>query len=629
MNLRHAREKGDNMPPSIDPVAANGPCETVSADVAIIGAGPVGLMIANYLGLQGVRVVLVEKLEQIIDYPRAIGLDDEALRVFQSVGLADALLPHTTPDHWMRFVTHTGHCFASIEPRTDEFGWSRRNAFIQPLADRVLFEGLRRFPHVEVLFGHSLTSFTQDQSGITIEAEHAQGGRRTIRASYMVGADGGNSFVRRVLNVAFEGRTKPNQWIVVDVRNDPIGSPHVYMHCDPKRPYVSAALPHGIRRFEFMVMPGETEEELSNPENMAALIRKVVADPEKVDYIRKRVYTHNARLASTFRTDRVLLAGDAAHIMPVWQGQGYNSGIRDASNLGWKLAMVVKGLASDALLDTYTAERRAHARSMIHLSEVAGDIFAPTSRFGIKFRDAFVRTFNLLPAVKRYFVEMRFKPMPRYEAGVVLLAERQRKHGFLARALERSGHSAPGRLLGLMSQKRESLLGRLVHGRDPLCHSPVGRMFIQPRVRTVGGDVVRLDDVLGNRFAIIGWGSDPTFGLTASAREIWQRVGGCFVLAKPDTQLGFHDDVPDGVIAIGDVNGRMKEWFARVPESVVLLRPDRFVAGMCTPQQVSAHIGELARKLTLAPADRQAALVDASPQAAVEHEHGVALATGA
>ncbi|CAE6856132.1 bifunctional 3-(3-hydroxy-phenyl)propionate/3-hydroxycinnamic acid hydroxylase [Paraburkholderia domus] len=620
------------MPPSTDPVATQGPGETVSADVAIIGAGPVGLMIANYLGLQGVRVVLVEKLEQIIDYPRAIGLDDEALRVFQSVGLADALLPHTTPDHWMRFVTHTGHCFASIEPRTDEFGWSRRNAFIQPLADRVLFEGLHRFPHVEVLFGHSLTSFTQNHSGITIETEHAQGGHRTIRTSYMVGADGGNSFVRRLLNVPFEGRTKPNQWIVVDVRNDPIGSPHVYMHCDPKRPYVSAALPHGIRRFEFMVMPGETEEALSKPENMAALIRKVVADPEKVDYIRKRVYTHNARLASTFRMDRVLLAGDAAHIMPVWQGQGYNSGIRDASNLGWKLAMVVKGLASDALLDTYTTERRAHARSMIHLSEVAGDIFAPTSRFGIKFRDAFVRTFNLFPAVKRYFVEMRFKPMPRYEAGVVLLAERPRKHGFLARVLERSGHSAPGRLLGLMSQKRESLLGRLVYGRDPLCHSPVGRMFIQPRVRTVDGNVVRLDDVVGNRFAIVGWGSDPTFGLTSAAREIWQRLGGCFVLAKPDTQLGFHDDVPDGVIAIGDANGRMKEWFARVPESVVLLRPDRFVAGMCTPQQVSAYIGELACKLALEPADRQTeapAAASSARDTAVVQESGVAVATGA
>ncbi|MGF6413397.1 bifunctional 3-(3-hydroxy-phenyl)propionate/3-hydroxycinnamic acid hydroxylase [Paraburkholderia sp. MM5482-R1] len=592
------------MPQPLDPVAAQGHSGPVTTDVAIIGAGPVGLMIANYLGLQGVRVVLIEKLDGIIDYPRAIGLDDEALRVFQSVGLADALLPHTTPDHWMRFVTSNGHCFASIEPRTDEFGWSRRNAFIQPLADRVLYDGLQRFPHVEVLFGHAVDSFTQDGSGVTIKAEHAQSGRRTIRASYMVGADGGNSFVRRTLDVPFEGRTKPNQWIVVDVRNDPIGSPHVYMHCDPRRPYVSAALPHGIRRFEFMVMPGETEEELSKPENMAALIRKVVAEPEKVDYIRKRVYTHNARLASSFRVKRVLLAGDAAHIMPVWQGQGYNSGIRDASNLGWKLAMVVKGVAGDALLDSYTAERRSHARSMIHLSEVAGDVFAPTSRFGIKFRDAFVRTFNWFPALKRYFVEMRFKPMPRYESGVVLLARTPRKRGWLARVLERSGHSAPGRLLGLMSEKRESRLGRLVYGRDPHCHSPVGRMFIQPRVRMVSGEVVRLDDVLGNRFAIVGWGAEPTFGLSEQARAIWQRLGGCFVVAKPDTQLSFHDDVPEDVIAIGDVNTRLKDWFTRVPESVVLLRPDRFVAGMGSPQQVSQLVVELARQLNLDVAGR-------------------------
>ncbi|MEX3786266.1 bifunctional 3-(3-hydroxy-phenyl)propionate/3-hydroxycinnamic acid hydroxylase [Paraburkholderia sp. BR14374] len=616
------------MPQPLDPVAAQGHSGTVTTDVAIIGAGPVGLMIANYLGLQGVRVVLIEKLEKIIDYPRAIGLDDEALRVFQSVGLADALLPHTTPDHWMRFVTRNGHCFASIEPRTDEFGWSRRNAFIQPLADRVLYDGLQRFPHVEVLFGHTVNSFTQDGSGVTIEAEHAQSGRRTIRASYMVGADGGNSFVRRTLDVPFEGRTKPNQWIVVDVRNDPIGSPHVYMHCDPRRPYVSAALPHGIRRFEFMVMPGETEEELSKPENMAALIRKVVAEPDKVDYIRKRVYTHNARLASSFRVNRVLLAGDAAHIMPVWQGQGYNSGIRDASNLGWKLAMVVKGVAGDALLDTYTAERRSHARSMIHLSEVAGDIFAPTSRFGIKFRDAFVRTFNWFPAVKRYFVEMRFKPMPRYESGVVLLAHTPRKRGWLARVLERSGHSAPGRLLGLMSEKRESRLGRLVYGRDPHCHSPVGRMFIQPRVRTASGEIVRLDDVLGNRFAIVGWGAEPTFGLSEEARAIWQRLGGCFVVAKPDTQLSFHDDVPEDVIAIGDVNTRLKDWFTRVPESVVLLRPDRFVAGMGSPQQVSQLVVELARKLQLDAATR-ADVANAGNEAAFARDAVATLATAA
>jgi 3-(3-hydroxy-phenyl)propionate hydroxylase len=589
------------MSPALDIAAGHGHAHTntITTDVAIIGAGPVGLMIGNILGLQGVRVVIVEKLDQIIDYPRAIGLDDEALRVFQSVGLVDELLPHTTPNHWMRF-TLKGKCFASIEPGTDEFGWPRRNAFIQPLADGILYGGLRRFAHVQTLLGYSVASFAQDDGGVTIEVTDAAGEKKTIRAAWMVGADGGNSFVRRTLDVPFEGRTKPNQWIVIDVRNDPIGSPHVYLHCDAKRPYVSAALPHGIRRFEFMVMPGETEEELSKPENMAALMRNVVAEPDKVDYIRKRVYTHNARLASTFRMKRVLLAGDAAHIMPVWQGQGYNSGIRDASNLGWKLAMVVKGQARDALLDTYTMERRAHARSMIHLSEVAGDIFAPTSRIGMTVRDTFVRTFNILPSVKRYFVEMRFKPMPRYEEGVVLSRVRARRNDWLARVLARAGYSAPGRLLGLMSEKRESFIGRVVHGRDPSAATPVGRMFIQPPVRLEDGGIVRFDDAIGNRFAIVGWGADPTFGLTAEARRIWTSIGGCFVMAKPDPQLTFHDDVPADVIAIGDIDGRMKDWFARVPESVVLLRPDRFVAGMCSPQRVSAHVVQLADKLALA-----------------------------
>ncbi|MFX1673910.1 bifunctional 3-(3-hydroxy-phenyl)propionate/3-hydroxycinnamic acid hydroxylase [Paraburkholderia sp. A2WS-5] len=603
----------------------------IATDVAIIGAGPVGLTLANILGLQGVRVTLVEKLDQIIDYPRAIGLDDEALRVFQSIGLADALLPHTTPDHWMRFVTKDGHCFASIEPRTDEFGWSRRNAFIQPLADRVLYEGLDRFEHVEVLFGHSVDAFEQDAQGVTIDVSDANGERRTIRAAYMVGADGGNSFVRRALNVPFEGRTKPNQWIVVDVRNDPIGSPHVYMHCDHRRPYVSAALPHGIRRFEFMVMPGETEEALSKPENMAALIRKVVADPDKVDYIRKRVYTHNARLAATFRVDRVLLAGDAAHIMPVWQGQGYNSGIRDANNLGWKLAMVAKGQADGRLLDSYTVERRAHARSMIHLSEVAGDIFAPTTRFGARFRDAFVRSMNVFPAVKRYFVEMRFKPMPRYEAGVVLLPPPQKTGGWFASMLERSGNSAPGRLLGLMSEKRDSLIGRLAHGRDRLAASPVGRMFIQPRVRLADGRVVRLDDAIGNGFAVLAWGADPTFGLTPQARALCERLGVRFVFAKPDVQLEYADDVPPDVLALGDVQGRLKAWFSCLPESVVLLRPDRFVAGVCTPQQVSGALVELADKLGMTdaaePALREAGA--AAPQNRPVRGVAVAGAAGA
>lgn len=568
------------------------------ADVLIVGAGPVGLTIANTLGLYGVSVLVVEKLDHIIDYPRAIGIDDESLRTLQATGLADAVRAHITPDHAMRFVTATGRCFADIDPRTDEFGWSRRNAFIQPQIDELLHQGLSRFEHVRMLFGHEVTALEQDAQGVTLHLQGTQGPRR-VRGRWLVASDGGNSLVRRSLGVAFEGRTKANQWIVVDVRNDPLGTPHVYMHCDPERPYVSAALPHGVRRFEFMVMPGETEEELSRPENMARLMRKVVAEPDKVDCIRKRVYTHNARLAATFRVQRVLLAGDAAHIMPVWQGQGYNSGLRDAGNLAWKLAHVAKGLASEALLDTYGQERRAHARSMIHLSEVAGDIFAPASRLGARLRDGLTRVLNRFPAVSRYIVEMRFKPMPRYTRGAVLAAPQTPRRPWLAHRLERAGGSALGRLLGLIAEKEGSPLHRLVHGRQADEGTAVGRLFPQPRVLCEDGQMRLLDDVVGLNFAVLAWGTDPTHGMSAEARAFWERLGTRFITVKPEVQMAYRGDPRPGVACVGDLGNRLKTWFAQRPHSVVFLRPDRFVAALCTPQQVDATTRALAGVLAM------------------------------
>ena len=448
-------------------------------------------MIANYLGQCGVNVTLVEKLDSLIDYPRAIGLDDESLRTFQAVGLAENVLPHTTPWHAMRFMTPKGRCFADIQPKTDEFGWSRRNAFIQPLADRVLFEGLARFDTVKVLFSRELEGFEQSDSGVQLTLKGADGRRECLKAQYLIGCDGGNSLVRRSLNISFEGKTAPNQWIVVDIANDPLSTPHVYLCCDPVRPYVSAALPHGVRRFEFMVMPGETEAELSQPENLRKLLAKVLPDPDRIELIRSRVYTHNARLAGRFREGRVLLAGDAAHIMPVWQGQGYNSGMRDASNLAW---------------------------------------------------------------IKRYFVEMRFKPMPQYTRGALIVP----------------------------SEKG----------------SPVGKMFIQPQVLTDAGTTVLLDEVIGENFAIIGWGCDPTWGLSATQMTHWQALGTRFIQVLPDVQLKAPSDAHHEVVRVGDSSGRLREWFARGSSSIALLRPDRFLAGLATPQTLGSVCDELALALS-------------------------------
>lgn len=529
----------------------------LSTDIAIVGAGPVGLMIANYLGQCGVNVTLVEKLDSLIDYPRAIGLDDESLRTFQAVGLADNVLPHTTPWHAMRFMTPKGRCFADIQPKTDEFGWSRRNAFIQPLADRVLFEGLQRFDNVKVLFGRELQGFEQSDSGVQLTLKNAEGRSERLQAKYLIGCDGGNSLVRRSLDISFEGKTAPNQWIVVDIANDPLSTPHVYLCCDPVRPYVSAALPHGVRRFEFMVMPGETEAELSKPENMRKLLAKVLPDPDRIELIRSRVYTHNARLAGRFRQGRVLLAGDAAHIMPVWQGQGYNSGMRDASNLAWKLSRVIKGLASDRLLDSYELERRDHAKAMIDLSVLAGHVLAPPKRWQGTLRDGVSWLLNYVPPVKRYFVEMRFKPMPQYSRGALIVP----------------------------SEKG----------------SPVGKMFIQPKVLTDAGATVLLDEVIGENFAIIAWGCDPTWGLTAAQIAQWTTLGTRFIQVLPDVQLRAPSDAGNDVIRVGDSTGRLREWFARGSSSIALLRPDRFLAGLATPQTLGKACNELALALNAQP----------------------------
>ncbi|MEQ0273836.1 bifunctional 3-(3-hydroxy-phenyl)propionate/3-hydroxycinnamic acid hydroxylase [Klebsiella sp. CN_Kp100] len=530
-----------------------------SAQVAIAGAGPVGLTIANYLGQMGVSVVLIEKLESLIDYPRAIGIDDEALRAMQAVGLVDNVLPHTTPWHAMRFLTPKGRCFADIQPMTDEFGWSRRNAFIQPQVDAVLYDGLSRFPHVRCLFSREVEAFSQNSDGVTLNVKGSGGERETVRADWLVACDGGASFIRRTLNIPFEGKTAPNQWIVIDIANDPLATPHVYLCCDPVRPYVSAALPHGVRRFEFMVMPGETEAQLSEPHKMRQLLSKVLPDPDNVELIRQRVYTHNARIAERFRVDRVLLAGDAAHIMPVWQGQGYNSGMRDAFNLAWKLALVVNGKAGEALLDSYQQERRDHAKAMIDLSVTAGNVLAPPKRWHGAVRDGISWLLNYLPPVKRYFLEMRFKPMPQYRDGA-LLAEGEGKT------------------------------------------SPVGKMFIQPKVTLETGQVTLFDEVIGARFAIIAWGCNPRWGLNDEQIARWRAVGVQFIQVVPEVQIHCDQDNVPGVIRVGDTQNRLKNWFAQHDTAIAVVRPDRFVATVAIPQTLGKKLNALASKMQLASA---------------------------
>ena len=523
-------------------------------DIAIVGAGPVGLTIANYLGCLGVNALIVEQRDKLIDYPRGVGMDDECLRSFQAIGLGDAIAQHTTPGQKMRFLTMTGKTFALIDPQTREFGWPRRNSFIQPMVDEILFEGLQRFEGVSTLFNTELVSLAQDQDEVVLQLK-AGDHEGTIRTKWLVGCDGGRSIVRKSLDIEFDGITDSTRWVVIDILDDPIGKPGSYLHCVPSRPYVSIALPHGMRRLEFMVFGDETEEELCSPSGIQQLLARAMPEPERANILRSRVYTHNARLARHFRKGRVLLAGDAAHLMPVWQGQGYNSGIRDATNLAWKLAMVAKGMAGERLLESYEPERRKHAKAMIDLSVTAGRIFAPTNKVVAWLRDRVALALNAIPPVKRYFVQMRFKPMPRFTEGIILV-------------------DRPGIPQG----------------------NATGKLFIQPRVLTAEGQPCRMDNAIGLNFAIVSWGSDPQLHMTEDASTFWKGIGAKMVAVVPATQLAnFRGTVRTDTLVIGDADGALHEWFSgqEADGSVVILRPDRVVAAIVPPQGLERASAQL------------------------------------
>jgi 3-(3-hydroxy-phenyl)propionate hydroxylase len=539
-------------------------------DVLVVGAGPVGLTMANLLGGYGIRTVVAEEGPELIDYPRGVQIDDECLRTFQIAGLVEHVLPHTTPDHILRMVTDKGQVLAEVRAPAQDFGWPRRNAMIQPLVDRELLTGLSRFEHVDVQFSHSMVGFVQDADGVRATVELPDRTTRVIRARYLVGCDGGRSLTRRGMDVTFEGQTAPARWLVIDIRNDPLGTPSAYLGADPERPFVSIGLPHGIRRFEFMLNDDETDEHVADPEFVASLLTKHVPDPSNLDYIRKRVYSLHARIAGSFRRGRVLVAGDAAHLMPVWQGQGYNSGIRDATNLAWKLAAVLRGTASAALLDTYDAERRDHVSAMTKVSVAMGRILAPKSRTVGRLRDVAAAGLNMAPPAKRWLAEMRYKPQPRFHVGALV------------------GPTGPA-----------------------AARNPVGQMFPQPRVDTRDQKDLALDDVLGPWFAVLVWGNDPHAVLDKPALTILGKLGARLISVRPLTQLHYeppregslvegagHIEAGD-VLVIGDRTGRLKEWFDQHLVGVAFIRPDRYVAAACLAQDASRVTTSLAAVLSL------------------------------
>jgi 3-(3-hydroxy-phenyl)propionate hydroxylase len=518
-------------------------------DVLIIGAGPVGLMLANLLGQQGVNVLVVEKNDTLIDYPRAVGIDDEALRAMQTVGLVDEVLPHTIPDQKIYMINGDRQILSEVNPTTREFGWPRRNGFVQPMVDRVLLDGLKRFPNTSVRFCTEVVDLHEHEDGVVVTTECGE----KLRASYVVSAEGGASATRTRLNISFDGETRPSCGLVIDVANDPIGTPHAVFGGDPKRSYASIALPHGIRRWEFTLFENEDPALVESDEFIYELLAPHVPDPTKLEFIRRRVYRHHARVAGQFRLGSVFLAGDAAHVMPVVAGQGWNSGIRDAFNLAWKLAAVIKGVCGDALLETYELERLGHVKQMVAVSlSMAKEM---TDHDPVKAAERDRIAANRTPEEREAHRRQAFKPQPKFETGVVVQTPLP------------SFKTLPARDVPRMA----------------------GALFPQPRATNSEGVEMLLDDATGQGWRVLMWNNNPMAFLSAKHRAALEHLHARIVQVVPKAQLPWaRRHAPEGVTLVGDLGGEgsLQAWFDARPVGAVILRPDHVVAAECLAQEL-------------------------------------------
>ena len=360
----------------------------MDVDVLIVGLGPVGATLAALLGDLGVRTLVVEKEPAVYPMPRAAHFDHEAMRLFQQLGIAEAVSQHARPAPVYEFRAADGRLLMRFDaPATEaSSGWRASYMFHQPGLEHALRAKVAASPSVEVRIGSRFVELEQDAEAVRAVIE-GPGGIETVRARYLVGCDGGSSPVRTAVGGELFDYGFDEPWLVVDARVDEHArTPDVNLQiCDPARPTTCVLMGPGRHRWEFMLLPGETAEQVVTDAFIQPLIAQWDCGPVELE--RRAVYRFHGLVAKTWRSGRVLLAGDAAHQMPPFAGQGMCSGLRDAANLAWKLAAVLQG-ADAALLDTYQTEREPHVRSFIELAIGMGRTVCTLDRDAAAARDA-------------------------------------------------------------------------------------------------------------------------------------------------------------------------------------------------------------------------------------------------
>lgn len=497
--------------------------DTLHPDVLIIGCGPVGKLLALRLAKAGHRIVIAERFTASFALPRAVTHDSEAARIFQSVGLAPESIPEITEPFDGMYVWQNAGEDVLLEvdwSGIGESGWYNTYFFHQPALEDRLQEKLNGLHNVTILRGWEYRAHHDSGEQVTVTLTDPDGRDREVITEYLVGADGANSKVRADIGSKWHDHGYFFDWLVVDVTpNSDFQFPHIARQtCNTARPCTMVPGGPGRRRWEFMRLPDESIDDINRTDFAWSLLAEYGIDPSNANLERHSVYTFQAGWAQTWRSGRVLIAGDAAHLMPPFAGQGLCAGLRDAMNIAWKITAVLDGVAHPDILDTYGPERIAHVSSFIDFSMDLGKVICLTDPKAAAERD---RTM-----------------MAELEAG--------------------TAPPTPPR----------PRLGAGLH-----CGSHGGTLSIQARVETQADESELLDDVLGGAGALIARDADTLKRLSSADFRLLGRLG--VSVCVLDHNVG----ATANFVAVEDSVSTYALWLDKLGTNAVLVRPDFYLYG--------------------------------------------------
>jgi len=540
--------------------------EAHDTDVVIVGAGPVGTLLAILLGQKGKSVTLVERWTTHYDLPRAVTYDHEIARILATLGMDSendpAISYHDELYYWKN---KDGKNLQIVDWQSQSAsGWRVRYWFNQPMMERRFLEIAAKQPSVKIIRGWVGKSLEQDANGVTltIQPTPEEGGNadetQVIRAKFLAGTDGANSFVRNSLGIENEDKGYFFDWLILDMimKYDYVSArspePAQWQLCDPARP--TTIVPGGPgpdpegparRRWEYMLLPGENAAEMQTPEKAWELLENWGVTPENADLERSAVYRFQARWAKQWNKGRCLIGGDAAHLMPPFAGEGMCAGVRDAVAMAWRLNGILEGKYGVEVLDSYTSERIEHAKHYINFSQELGQIICIHDEEEGAKRDA------------------------------AMIADLQ----------ARGGNPVPTDLCHL--------------GKGAWCDESAhaGELSVQGIVEA-NGKRDRFDQAVGQGWILFGYDTDPASALNEEQRRQFAQIEGISV--KLGASAGSADVV--------DVEGTFKAWLDQIDAKYVLIRPDFYVALTAnSPEALQTRFAKVMLELHLGEQSQMAA----------------------